>query len=311
MYSENQNQNQLQQQPIRNSIHDSIPHSLRHQTTTSATATAITPHPIMHPQKSATPSPKATASANSSLPRLQTSGFSNYTHERRHPESASTTTPSSSTRLHPSSSTLSSTAQSSPSRTSPILNSDNKICQWYCCSCGQSYGSVLYKDDSNKKDGFTEHPQMANNHRTEASPTASTRNYIFDSLKYYSQVVYRDHKHALSNSPTLMKADNYFEYKERQSNGEYNHYAHHTREHAQQHAQEHSLESDVIDTPESPRLNPHTPLISPLHLDLNSSSHSLIEYQDRAILSIPSRFTCHRCNHMMCPYCLKLRLKDI
>ncbi|KAG5418184.1 hypothetical protein I9W82_004514 [Candida metapsilosis] len=300
---------QVQQQPINNSFHESAPHSLQHHTTTDTATAAVTYHPIMYPttSSSTSPSPKPTSSSpNSALPRLQTSGFSNYCHEKQRPESSTTITPNSSSHLHPSSATT--TTQSSPLRASPILNSDNKICQWYCCSCGQSYGSVLYKHDYLKQNESTEHQEAANIYRTENPPTQSTRNYIFDSLKYYSQVVYRDHKHVLSNSPTLVKGDNYFECKGGDPNDAYNDNRQQQQEHSQEKPQE---QTSAIDTPDSPRLNPHTPLVSPLHLDLNSSSNSLIEYQDRAILSIPNRFTCHRCNHMMCPYCLKLRLKDI
>ncbi|CCG23574.1 hypothetical protein CORT_0D07410 [Candida orthopsilosis Co 90-125] len=303
MYVEHRSQ--IQQQPTSNSVHESVPHSLRHCATTTNTTAATTYYPVMYPTSSTSPSPKPSSSPNTTLPKLQTSGFTNYSHEKQLPESSSTITPSSVTHLHPSSAT---TTQSSPSKTSPILNSDNKICQWYCCSCGQSYGSVLYKDDYIKQNEFNERPEVADIYRTEKPPTQSTRNYIFDSLKYYSQVVYRDHKHVLSNSPTLVKSDNYFECKVGQSNGEYNHHSHQPQVQTQEKSQE---LPDAADTPESPRLNPHTPLVSPLQLDLNCSSTSLIEYQDRAILSIPNRFTCHRCDHMMCPYCLKLRLKDI
>ncbi|KAI5967270.1 hypothetical protein CANMA_003090 [Candida margitis] len=297
MYVEHRSQIQ---QPTSHTVHESLPHSFRHSSTTTTTNAAPTYHPIMYPPPSSSSSSSSTSpkpsSPNNNLPKLQTSGFTNYQPSHA---SASTITPSSSatTHLHPSSAT----SQASPSKTSPILDSDNKICQWYCCSCGQSYGSVLYKDDYIQQEGFIERPEATSTYRTEKPPTQSTRNYIFDSLKYYSQVVYRDHKHVLSNSPTLVKTDNYFECKQGQPN---------SHPHSQEQKKQ-TDQSEDMDCPQSPKLNPHTPLISPLHLDLNSNANSLIEYQDRAILSIPNRFTCHRCNHMMCPYCLKLRLKDI
>ena len=74
-----------------------------------------------------------------------------------------------------------------------MLTSDNKICQWYCCSCGQSYGSVLYKDDYREVRPNGQPPQKR-------ARSLDSSNYILDSLKYYSQVVYRDHKHVISNA---------------------------------------------------------------------------------------------------------------
>lgn len=32
---------------------------------------------------------------------------------------------------------------------------------------------------------------------------------------------------------------------------------------------------------------------------------------ETVLLKVPTRFTCHRCNHMMCPYCPKVRVKDL
>lgn len=163
-----------------------------------------------------------------------------------------------------------------------MLTSDNKICQWYCCSCGQSYGSVLYKDDYREVRPNGQPPQKR-------ARSLDSSNYILDSLKYYSQVVYGDHKHVISNasfsagSSVNSNADtNYFDCKTATTDTEESH---------------------------SPTITPNTPMLSPLHLNLNHNS--FIDYREKIILNIPTRFTCHRCDHMMCPYCLKLRLKDL
>ncbi|KAI3402604.2 hypothetical protein KGF56_004696 [Candida oxycetoniae] len=282
------------------------------------------------------------------------------------------------------------------------LTSDNKICQWYCCSCGQSYGSVLYKDDvdetkaanskdienteaanskdienteaanskdienaetanskdienaetanskdienaetANSKD--IENAETANSKDIENAETANSKdienteaanakiienadatsssahwtsatnprsNYIFDSLKYYSSVVYRDHKETIS--PTIAKANNCFDSKSSQLqqqqkvDGKPAHLSENNRAKRRLETSEEDSKS-----PDSPSNIPYIPVLSPLHFDLNNSNNNLIEYQDRVILNIPTRFTCHRCDHMMCPYCLKLRLKDI
>ncbi|KAL6450806.1 hypothetical protein SBY92_001052 [Candida maltosa Xu316] len=166
---------------------------------------------------------------------------------------------------------------------SPISTSDNTICQWYCCSCGQSYGTVLYKDDHSNQN--QQHQPLPS-----SSSSTSSSNYILDNLKYYSQVVYRDHKHVISNSPSLSgnnaannSSTNYFECKQPTTTTT-------------------TTTNNHQDYPDSPTLSP---------IDLNNNKNNLIDYQEKTVLNIPTRFTCHRCSHMMCPYCPKLRLKDL
>ncbi|CAX42563.1 conserved hypothetical protein [Candida dubliniensis CD36] len=168
-----------------------------------------------------------------------------------------------------------------------LSTSDNKICQWYCCSCGQSYGSVLYRDDYREVRPNGQPPQKR-------ARSLDSSNYILDSLKYYSQVVYRDHKHVISNasfsssSSVNNNADtNYFDCKTTTTDSS----------------------TQSTEGSHSPIIAPNTPMLSPLHLNLNHNS--FIDYGEKVILNIPTRFTCHRCDHMMCPYCLKLRLKDL
>ncbi|EGW31209.1 uncharacterized protein SPAPADRAFT_141071 [Spathaspora passalidarum NRRL Y-27907] len=179
---------------------------------------------------------------------------------------------------------------STPTRIA-LSSSENKICQWYCCSCGQSYGSVIYKDADGHVETREEHERNNN--------TDPNTNYILDNLKYYSQVVYRDHLHTVTNIPRPNN-DNHSMRKSKSSEPMY---------------------SDCIQpkpmilnytssSPPSPTMNPvTTPLMSPISLDLQNNN--TINYQERIIISAPTRFTCHRCDHMMCPYCPKLRLKDL
>ncbi|CAK9437752.1 uncharacterized protein LODBEIA_P21300 [Lodderomyces beijingensis] len=298
---------------------------------------ASTPHPESHQSHFHAPPGKPKTQVDVQAPRTS------RTFHKFEPKSPSTMSPSS----------------SSSSSTTTAL--DNKICQWYCCSCGQSYGSVLYKHDYDQKTALDSrhhhhhhHPhesQIAEGSTSFASTTSAANinpNYIFDSLKYYSSVVYRDHKHAISNSPTLTKASSYIDLKLQQQHHEPRRnswkppstlakspvsqkHKNTSNEEQQQKEEEDEEEEEhaegqycrnecsehSIIYKSSNRSPPQTPpqppaLLSPSHLHLDLiSNNKLIEYQDRVILNIPTRFTCHRCDHMMCPYCLKLRLKDI
>ena len=104
------------------------------------------------------------------------------------------------------------------------LSNKNQICQWYCCLCGQSFGQIYYKADSN---------------------ISLNENDSFENLKYYSQIIYKD--------------------------------------------------AEMRFTSEA--------YVAPLESEIKTSAE--------IVLKIPTRFTCHRCDHMMCPYCPKIRLKDL
>lgn len=201
------------------------------------------------------------------------------------------------------------------------ITSNNRICQWYCCSCGQSYGTVLYKDDYNSFQPNGEPEQ----HR---ATTLDSSNYILDNLKYYSQVVYRDHKHVLSNSTSNEEpTTNYFNCKDCEPessssslstnrNHNHNHHHHHYQpipttnipSSTTTNQRKYSIENHSPDSPTFLSENPRN-ILSPLNIELNDDN--LIDFKEKFILNIPTRFTCHRCSHMMCPYCPKLRLKDL
>ncbi|RLV91002.1 hypothetical protein JA1_004189 [Spathaspora sp. JA1] len=191
--------------------------------------------------------------------------------------------------------------------TSPTpSNSDNKICQWYCCSCGQSYGSVLYKDSEGNLETREEHQQKNSN-------SDSNNNYILDNLRYYSQVVYRDHINNSmatnisqpSSSSNELSRSNYNDsrpaFKTTLSEPIYSDFK----------SPKPAVPNYTLHTPPGPipHFDHSTPMMSPTSTDLQNGN--TIDYQERIILSVPTRFTCHRCNHMMCPYCPKLRLKDL
>lgn len=186
---------------------------------------------------------------------------------------------------------------------------DNKICQWYCCSCGQSYGSVIYKhkhDDDDQEhdanDEIQEHGEQEQQHsfRPQRVRENSSNNYIMDNLRYYSRVVYRDHisagllteleqqrqppLHSTTRPLPIRSISDYTDCKQPMPI-----IANHPM---------------LVTHSAQPSTSP-SQLLSPISLDGTN-------YQDdNVIVSIPTRFTCHRCDHMMCPYCPKLRLKDL
>lgn len=134
---------------------------------------------------------------------------------------------------------------------------ENKICQWYCCLCGQTFGQIYYKD-----------------RRSEPVPRSSVpiQNELIDKIKYYSQIVYNQHK---------PEDNDYFQY--------------------------HPYPSSGL----------HSPLTVPLELRVgrfnveDTTDMTEMNNSSNVMLKIPTRFTCHRCDHMMCPYCPKIRIKDL
>lgn len=128
------------------------------------------------------------------------------------------------------------------------LQDKNRICQWYCCECGQTYGSIIYK-------------QKSGHYSTSASTDQSS---IIENLKYYSQFIYQP--------------------------------PHRTHEDPETHDPEPDVKYDSDDS------------ILQTNLPTLNSNNSEVE---EIFLDPPTRFNCHRCNHMMCPYCLKVRIKDL
>ncbi|ODV81475.1 uncharacterized protein CANTADRAFT_109967 [Suhomyces tanzawaensis NRRL Y-17324] len=141
--------------------------------------------------------------------------------------------------------------------------SDNQICQWYCCACGQSYGSIIYRDHRPSDPSMSATPTTPTMPAAPVAPATPAKSphclneYLLQSLKHYSLLIYN---HA---PPTANVDSNY-----------------------------------TTDTPvRSPGSFEEVP--------------SLAGPRDGISLKVPTRFTCHRCDHMMCPYCPKVRVKDL
>lgn len=147
---------------------------------------------------------------------------------------------------------------------------ENRICQWYCCSCGQSYGTIIYKN------GTEDQPEQME----------EGGDMVINRLKYYSLVVYNSKKSIDSGedspiSPLACVPD-----------GEL-------------------YLSDHIQRSNSWTLGSLYNHSSGTHFNTPSSpATDVIDCKDVTICE-PTRFTCRRCVHMMCPYCLKIRLKDL
>lgn len=166
----------------------------------------------------------------------------------------------------------------------------NKICQWYCCSCGQSYGSIIYKDD---EVNINEAPEGKDD-------------FLLKKLKYYSQLLYNGsspsflnyeylHGSSALRTPEEGGTENYFGTMRRRSS---------SMSDLTENFKDNLGESEPV--PQS-----ISALNSALASPNNSPIPGLFEYNSKVSVCIPTRFNCHRCNHMMCPYCLKIRLKDL
>lgn len=164
---------------------------------------------------------------------------------------------------------------------------DQKICQWYCCQCGQSYGSITYTGEerhNNLEDLSTKPDSQSTNenreHHDESNP--------LQALRYYSQFVYDNpvtgaYSYAASHIRGFLDGDSTSEEGEETDGSQSSHPPQVSRQ---------SLTNDVTS--------------SNYLIQLDSGNH-----HQQVYISVPSRFNCHRCNHMMCPYCLKIRVKDL
>lgn len=166
--------------------------------------------------------------------------------------------------------------EGAPSR----ISDQSKICQWYCCLCGQLYGSIIYTNDTDAEITST------------TADATSLDDYLIRSIKYYSQIVY--------NTPALHSPDATSVYA-----AEINPYE-------QLVVLRLALLNDLL----SPLLIEDTNVTpTPIFLrntpNLPYGMDKTAKVRDDVILNVPTRFTCHRCDHMMCPYCPKVRVKDL
>ncbi|CUM64691.1 uncharacterized protein PRCAT00002300001 [Priceomyces carsonii] len=173
----------------------------------------------------------------------------------------------------------------------------NKICQWYCCSCGKSYGTIMYKQVEDLE-----------------------REALMTNLKYYSQLTYSNVNE--DRSEWWSEGDTGYKYEAGDSERRYN----------ARLSMMSSLTSPLtsISSYEAPGITDGRCQTNPNgreeeyhqhhqhhnhhnYHDNNQHNHHDNSYnsKDTVILDVPTRFTCSRCNHMMCPYCLKTRYKDL
>lgn len=222
---------------------------------------------------------------------------------------------------------------------------DNKICQWYCCSCGQSYGSIHYnhneeksKETSNESHNPIEQDLIGNENQYHSNininidtPSGISTNSSVESpflnsptlnvqdFRYYGQM---GHSNSLepsrsesnlsgssvteSSSPKTCNYDFYSPSLSQRHMDNENAPLTLTRSKSLGDLLEDKYEQSQTTIPGSR---------DPLHLHPTENDHD--NYNQRSvrgceiILNIPTRFTCHRCNHMMCPYCPKVRLRDL
>ncbi|KAK6458684.1 uncharacterized protein RJT20DRAFT_4272 [Scheffersomyces xylosifermentans] len=238
-----------------------------------------------------------------------------------------------------------------PPRTKPLASAnDNKICQWYCCSCGQSYGSIIYPNSVEEDVSRNLHPHKDTpNHglpiatkysngtngsyfnpsihsSTSNHHTNSTSDYLLQNLKYYSQIVYSkgiDTPHrpdsalsgrsisedtsfyrnydiyspSLSNVQTIDDEQENLSFKRSESLGDL-------------------LDGDAAISLRDEDYEDSTTVPSTATSTISSNTDSGSQFSESGqgsniILNIPTRFTCHRCDHMMCPYCPKVRMRDL
>lgn len=217
-------------------------------------------------------------------------------------------------------------------------SNSSSICQWYCCNCGQSYGSVIYKS-SGGSDLAIYPPDASQVSETEETPTE--KHTASSSPSPYTCSL----SPSVSNTPPVSSSSPV-------SNSTLTNEPASCQlvETAPSHLQKIMYYSQIIYSNsgiDSHHPNPSSssslsmpPLIhsssfppaalSPLeeenssvqshlsHLGPCSPESEITEPDDKlqttashVLVDPPNRFNCHRCYHMMCPYCPKLRMKDL
>ncbi|EGV63092.1 hypothetical protein CANTEDRAFT_114402 [Yamadazyma tenuis ATCC 10573] len=198
------------------------------------------------------------------------------------------------------------------------LRSD-QILQWYCCDCGQSYGTVMYQDHLIDLAQQQQHlilakatspgrglspPSSPAATPPEPQETQSISSSQSTPIKRYKSLLY-----SLSDRESLMNllsglaspaGENTVSNSDDDDDTELEEYAYHSN-------------SELSHSTEVPLAANYT-LESPDASLLAANGHGHRAYPSNLsqyLVSIPERFTCNRCCHMMCPYCLKLRCRDI
>lgn len=147
---------------------------------------------------------------------------------------------------------------------------DTKICQWYCCSCGKSYGSVLYENLNNESvDDNINTSQISESSGTSESSARATDS----SENVLGMAELNESIENLSRISELSVSNDIYD-------------------------RDYSRNDSIISFESLP--------------DTSYYYTTRLSYHEtNVILSTPKRFVCYRCDHMMCPYCLKLRVRDL
>lgn len=155
------------------------------------------------------------------------------------------------------------------------IENEDQILQWYCCDCGRSYGAVLYQDQVMELiDQATEDDNL-------------------ETVRYYSSLLYNQ----CHTPPQLADTNLPPKLPTTSDNSE---------EESTLNDPNYTLQNNG---PSACTKDLHPPSSTGPAQTLDRAqkdTHSISQYW----VSTPERFTCNRCSHMMCPYCLKLRCKD-
>lgn len=202
------------------------------------------------------------------------------------------------------------------------ISNKDLIVQWYCCDCGQSYGTIIYHDhivDLMNKDEddvsrlkyyssvIYNHPQLNSNYHvlTSVSPDVHERRFFEEEdPEYFS--MHRSHSINLPikdqpGDKSHKYLDSTLSYRNSVSTEE-NRYS--------------TLSLGSPNNSDFEHVNSSTENDDTMNLAsnlLDGAYHDVNDKKDpnQYLISTPERFVCNRCSHMMCPYCPKLRCKDL
>lgn len=200
-----------------------------------------------------------------------------------------------------------------------ILNDRNKICQWYCCYCGKSYGTIIYKNANTNYNNITN-----NNYSESNSITTSFVNLMYGN----SNIITTTNNLLEMNEVEIMHQLRLNDTKLNQSyqipcNDSSDLFTRLDIKSQSSHLwdiYENELPiNSTIKTSSSFSSSSSSPPSSTKHLTGSTSNYTTQNCSNRiipfhnntVILNTPTRYTCNRCHHMMCPYCLKVRVKDL
>lgn len=207
------------------------------------------------------------------------------------------------------------------------ISNKNLIVQWYCCDCGQSYGTIIYHDHIvdllNKEDDVSRlkyyssiiynHPLLNSNYQLLSSltPDFLERKFFDDEdLEYFGMqrsnsinLPINNQKHD-SKPEKLLEFNTSLTHRNSICTEENNNSSISQGSPSNQNDFDH-VQSCYNETEETINLNSPVENGTPYNDDNDKKD------PNQYLISTPERFVCNRCSHMMCPYCPKLRCKDL